>query len=392
MTIPANKAVLDPELKSALDALRAGIAAAAPQTKLASLQAQVDAIDVKLATKIFGDSNGSFGGTPLIESLKADEGVARLLKDKRGSAVFTLDAKQAHQVLQRKTTLLESAQGFQTTGVLQLDRIPGIVPEARQQLTVRDLFQARPTTLGAIDYVKVTTPMSIASPVAEGSTKPENQVSFTAYSERIKTIATWIPASRQILDDFAELSGFLSSSLAFYVRMEEELQMISGDGTSENLHGLTSQATSFNGGLLPSAAKGWTKIDVVATAIKQVTIAKELAPTFVLLNASDWWDIRLVKSTQGVYLIGDPQSTAAPSLFGLTVVPTVNIAAGTFLVGSGDPAAVEIRDKMGVTIELSTSHASFFTQNLVAVRAEERTAIVVKRGASLVYGSFTTSP
>ena len=39
-------------------------------------------------------------------------------------------------------------------------------------------------------------------------TKPENQATFTTVSERVKTIATWIPASRQILDDFSELMTF----------------------------------------------------------------------------------------------------------------------------------------------------------------------------------------
>jgi HK97 family phage major capsid protein len=253
------------------------------------------------------------------------------------------------------------------------------------------MLTARPTLLGAIDFVKVTTPMSIASPAAEASTKAENQVSFTAYSEKIKTIATWLPASRQILDDFAELAGFVNSSLAFYVNTEEELQLISGDGTGENLHGLVTQASAFNTAFLKPAL-GWTKIDVIGNCIRQVTIAKELQPTFALLHPSDWWDIRLSKDGFGRFLIGDPQSTARPSLFGLTVVPTVNIASGTFLVGSGDPAAAEIRDRLELTVELSTSHASFFVQNLVAVRAEARMALVVKRGASYIQGSFTTSP
>jgi len=38
-----------PDLKAALDDLRAGIAAAAPASKLQALQNQVDAIDVAMA-------------------------------------------------------------------------------------------------------------------------------------------------------------------------------------------------------------------------------------------------------------------------------------------------------------------------------------------------------
>src|SRR5580704_13735566 len=155
-------------------------------------------------------------------------------------------------VLQRKTTILESGQGFQTTGVMPIDRIPGIVPEARQVLTVRDVLTANPTTMAVVDFVRVSQPMSIASPVPEGSTKPENQLELTALSEKVRTLATWIPASKQIIDDLAELGTFISSSLVYYVNLEEELQLLSGDGTGENLHGLIPQSSPFIPAGLPT--------------------------------------------------------------------------------------------------------------------------------------------
>jgi HK97 family phage major capsid protein len=80
------------------------------------------------------------------------------------------------------------------------------------------------------------------------------------------------------------------------------------------------------------------------------------------------------------------------NLFGLAVVPTTNIAVGTFLVGSGSPIAAEIRDRMEMQIDISTEHSTFFTQNLVAVRAEKRLALITRRAGSFVTGSFTTSP
>jgi hypothetical protein len=45
-----------------------------------------------------------------------------------------------------------------------------------------------------------------------------------------------------------------------------------------------------------------------------------------------------------------------------------------------------------MTVEISTEHADYFVRNLVAVRAEKRLALVTKRPASFVSGSFTTSP
>jgi HK97 family phage major capsid protein len=276
---------INPELKNALDALKKSIGELAPKSVIDKLQTQVDAIDVKLAGNHLA---GGVNAPSLIDQLKSNEDVSRLLRDKKGTAILNFDAKTTSTILQTKTTLTESGQGFQTTGVLQIDRIPGITPEARQTLTVRDVLTARPTLLPVVDFIRVSTPLGIASPVPEASTKPENALNFISSSEKIRTIATWLPATRQVLDDLTELNGFIMSSLPYYVNLEEELQLLSGDNTGENLHGLIPQASAFNTALL-SASSGWNRIDQVGLSISQLTTAKEIAPTFIILHPTDWW-------------------------------------------------------------------------------------------------------
>jgi HK97 family phage major capsid protein len=376
---------METELKSILDGVQTSVEAIIEAQK--KQQIQLDAVDKATQFKHIGDSQAP----AFVEKLRENEGFQRLLHDRRGRAIITLTGKDAAAMLERKTTLTESGQGFQTTGVMPIDRTTGITPEARQTLRVRDALSARPTSMAVVDFVKVTTPMGIASPVPEASTKPENAVSFTSSSEKVRTIATWIPATKQILDDFTELASFLENSLSYYVNLDEELQLLSGDNTGENLHGLIPQASSFNTGLL-SAAAGWNRIDVIGHSIEQLTTAKEIPPTFVVMHPSDWWKIRLTKDSFGRYLIGDPQTTANANLFDLQVIPTTSIAAGTFLVGSGNPAACEIRDRMELQYEVSTEHQDFFVKNLVACRAEKRLALIVKRSASFLTGTFTTSP
>ena len=48
------------------------------------------------------------------------------------------------------------------------------------------------------------------------------------------------------------------------------------------------------------------------------------------------------------------------------VDPTTNIAQGTFLVGSGNPIAAEIRDRMEMQIDISTEHSTFFQMRAAA--------------------------
>jgi HK97 family phage major capsid protein len=344
------------------------------------LQTQIDAIDV--ASK---DRLTSFQPAPqLVELLKSNADVQKLITNRRGSAVINFGAKEL-PMLQRKTTITEIQQGFAVTGVMPIERIPGITTEARQTLTVRDLLAASPTVQAVVDFVRVQTPMTIASPVPEGSNKPENQLIFNSLSEKVRTLATWIPASKQILDDMQELASTIQGSLVYYTNLAEELQLLSGDSTGENLHGLIPQASIFNTAGLPA---GSTKIDCIGAVIGSIQTAKELPPTFAIVHPADWWSMRLLKDTLGRYIIGDPASTAAARLFDLDVVATTSIGKGSFLVGNGTSTGAEIRDRMEMQVEISTEHSTFFIQNLVAIRAEKRLALCVKRPASFVTGSF----
>ena len=78
-----------------------------------------------------------------------------------------------------------------------------------------------------------------------------------------------------MLDDFSELMTFIRTMMPYYVNLAEELQLLSGDDTGENLHGLIPQAAAFSAGLL-DPTKGWNKIDIIGRAIQQITAAKEL--------------------------------------------------------------------------------------------------------------------
>jgi HK97 family phage major capsid protein len=205
----------------------------------------------------------------------------------------------------------------------------------------------------------------------------------------VRTLATWIPASRQIMDDFTELAGFLNQSLPYYVNLEEELQLLSGSGTGVDLDGLITQALAFNSGLVKGT---WNTMDIIGRAIQQITALKEVQPTFVVMHPNDWWGMRLQKDGFGRYILGDPQMMVRPTLFGLDVVPTTSIAPSSFLVGSGNGECAEIRDRMELQIEISTEHSDYFVKNLVAVRAEKRLALVVKRPNSYIKGTFTSSP
>lgn len=403
MTMAANSSSSVVELNQQVIELKQAITQAvqnkADVNTVNRMQTQLDALDLKLAEKHVGGVSQK----SIFDLLREDESVQKILRDRKGRAFLKFEGAQASAIMQQKNIISAVTSGSSggdplnpvgtmITGVLPIDRIPGITAEARQVLKVRDVLSARPTTMQVVDFVRVLTPLSIASPVPEASVKPENQMTFQSLSERVKLLATWIPATRQVLEDLTELQGFITSSLPYYVNLAEELQILAGDNIGEDWHGLLPQASTLNTALLPAAAQGYNRIDMIAAAIEEINIAKEVDPTFIIVNPSDWWRIRLTKDGFGRYILGDPQTTVRPNIFGLDVVATTSIPAGTFLVGSGNPAAAELRDRMSIEVEISTEHASFFTQNLIAIRAEKRGCLVVKRPASFCTGQFVTSP
>lgn len=357
------------------------------KTQIEGLQKQVDAIDKKMVERLASTEKEE----SVVDFMQKNDNVQRILRDKSGSCVITLDGKMAQQ-LERKTLIDSTAVGSSTSGILPIDRTPGIVLDARQELTIRNVLTARPTSMAQIDFIKVNAAMAKASPQVEGSAKLENAVTFTTATALVRTIATWIPATRQILEDFSELMGFLMANLPFAVNREEELQILSGDNTGQNLNGLITQAQSFDTTLLVASA-GWNRLDIIGRAIQQVQADNELTPSFVVLHPNDWWSMRLTKDSYGRYILGDPQGPMVnPNIFGLRVVVTSNITSGTFLIGVSSPVASEIRDRMGMQVEISTEHSTYFTENKVAIRAEKRLALVVFRPNSFVTGTFTTSP
>ena len=356
--------------------------------KMQDMQAQLDEIDRR--SKTLG--TGQVFGKTLSQSLKENDNIQRLVHDRKGRAIFEISGEQVTNFMSQKAILSSSTgYGYAGGGVINVERMPGIVTEARRELRIRDLLTSRPTTSPLIYFVRVNNPLAEASPQAEGSTKAENTLGFTTVSTQVQSIATFIKASKQLVEDFSELMGFLETSMPYYVNRAVERELVSGDGTGNHLNGLLTQASTFNSGLL-SASAGWTRLDQILAAAAQVRIADEIPATWVALNPLDMYKIQRTKDGFGRYLLDGPQTQGHPMLWDLTPVSTNAIAPGTFLVGNGNPAAAEIRDRLTMQFDISTEDVDNFERNLISVRAECRLALVISRPQSFIAGTFATSP
>lgn len=274
----------------------------------------------------------------------------------------------------------------QGTSLVPADRQPGIVTPPVRRMTIRDLLLPGETASSNIEYVVETGYTNNAAMVAEGTTKPKSDLAFDMKNAPVRTLAHIFKASRQIMDDAPALRSYIDGRARYGLTFKEEVQLLNGDGTGQNLLGLQPQATAFAVPDGMAAVANMTVIDRLRIAILQVILAEYPASAFVL-NPIDWATIELTKDTQGRYIIGDPAEGVQPRLWNLPVVATQAQAQNRFLTGAFDIAA-QIFDRMEIEVLLSTENVDDFEKNMMTIRAEERLALAVYRPEAFVTGQL----
>jgi HK97 family phage major capsid protein len=268
--------------------------------------------------------------------------------------------------------------------LIRPDRVPGIIEQRFRRLRIRDLLPVGRTASNSIEFIQESGFTNNAAPVAEGATKPESSLSFELQTAPVRTIAHVMKASVQILADVPQLQSFIDTRLRIGLGIEEEDQLLSGDGTGQNLLGLIPQATDFD---TARRRIGDTRIDIIRRAMTQLRLSEYMASAIVL-HPTDWEEIELTKeSGTGAYVWANPRGLLAPTLWGLPVVDSTALTEGEFMVGAFDVAA-QIWDRQQAVVEVSTEDEDNFRRNLVTIRGEERVALTVYRPESFIYGDF----
>lgn len=270
-------------------------------------------------------------------------------------------------------------------GVVEPQRLPGIDTTPKQRLFIRDLIAPGRTSSPAIFWVQQTGFTNKAAVVAENTTKPYSDIAFATKITPVTTIAHMFKASKQILDDFAQLQSTVDAEMRYGLKYVEEQEILFGDGTGVHLHGIVPQASAFSAEFRVEQQNG---IDDLRLAMLQAQLARFPASGHVL-HFIDWAKIELTKDTLGRYILANPSGLTGPTLWGLPVVATEAAAfKGKFLTGAFN-AGAQIFDREDANVVISTENADDFEKNMISIRCEERLALAVKRPEAFIYGSFT---
>jgi HK97 family phage major capsid protein len=270
----------------------------------------------------------------------------------------------------------------------------------RRTLAIRNVVSVRRTGSDAVEFVRQTGHTNNAAPVPEatssaaigdgtggtatnvtGGVKPEGSWAFERDTAVVKTIAEWVPATKRALSDVSALEGLINDELEADLAEAEETQMVSGNGTGENLEGILTvsgtQGQAFDTDIFTTTRRAISKVRLNGRAI----------PNGIGLNPADVEVIDLARTNEGgantgSFLGGGPFAMGPRTLWGLPIVESEAFPAGTGVVADFTKAVLWDREQASVTI--SDSHADFFTRNLVAILGEERVAFAVTRPSAFV--------
>jgi HK97 family phage major capsid protein len=345
------------ELGKEFDALR----------EIADAAQNVKNVDERLKQPVNRAPKGG-GNTELIVPPK---GLRQLLEESASYKAFREAGGKGTAVIEVSEAELKTLMTLSTINN-PASRAPGIVGPPEEERTVRDLILQGTTDNNALTYMEETTTTNNASTVAEGAPKPESALAFTERTDNVRKIATWIPATSELLADVSGIESYIRSRLSFFVKRTEETQLLLGDGVAPNILGMELRTG------VQTQAKGADPVpDAVYKGMVLIMANAFADPTSVVFNPLDWQDIRLLRTADGVYIWGSPSDAGPERIWGLPIRITTAQTQNTAFLISRPHAQVFQRE--GITITISTEHSDYFVQNKVAILAEERLALAVYR-------------
>lgn len=272
--------------------------------------------------------------------------------------------------------------------VIDPTRVPGVVNDPVRARHVREFLASGSTNSNTIYYVEETAYTNAAATVGEGALKPQSDLTLTQKSAPVRKIATHMRISSEMLDDIPQLRSYISQRGPSKLMVVEDSQLLYGDGTGNNLTGLTVQAIAPD--FTAQDGKIKNEIDVLRAAIAQVR-QEEYAASVIMLNPDDVAKLDLLKDADGSYLfptwiVGVNQQLVG----GVRIIENTAITAGNFFVGDLQRAA-QLFDRTGMAVEFYNQDQDNAVLNLVTVVIEERLALPIYRPSALVYGDFASA-
>lgn len=255
-------------------------------------------------------------------------------------------------------------------------RINRVELNPQRPIAVIDNIPMLPTGQDAVQYMEETTFTNNAVETAESTATTasdligEAALALTERTKPVEWIPVFLPVTIQQMEDVEGIEEYVNSRLTYMVRARLDSQALNGDGNTPNLEGTLNvsniQSQALGGDPVPDA------IYKCFTSIRSDGFAE---PSVLFAHPNDWQGVRLLRTADGIYIWGPPTEAGPDRIWGVPVVQTTAATENTMVTGDYANFAA-LYTKRGITIEVSNSHANYFTRGMLAIRADMRVAMV----------------
>jgi HK97 family phage major capsid protein len=268
-------------------------------------------------------------------------------------------------------TLMETAAGWAP----ESSRTGRVIEAATRPVQVLDLVPPGDTESASVVYMEETLRTHSAAEKSEGAAYAESAFELTERSVRVRKITDSIPVTDEQLEDEAQVRSYLDQRLRFGLRQRLDNQVLNGNGTPPNIEGI------LNVSGLQTQAKGTDpRFDAIHKAITKVRVTGRAFPNAIVLHPNDWEAIRLTRTADGMYILGNPSEAGPMTLFGLPVAQGDVQTENTGLVGDFANFC-QLYERRGVSVQVGYV-GDQFKEGKQTMRADIRVAFVVYRPAA----------
>lgn len=237
----------------------------------------------------------------------------------------------------------------------------------QRPLVVADLFSAGAITGTVLQYPVFDELEGNATMVEETGAAPQvHWKDPTWKQDKIGKVASFFGISEDMMDDLSWVIGEINDAAQYDLKLQEETQLLSGDGSENNLTGL------FNRGIQTMDKDELSDADRLSKAALQITTTTNFQADAYVMNPLDFWKLTIAKDANGNYL----NLTDGAKLWNIPTVATAAITEGTALVGAFKSA--KVLRKGGLVVKMTDSDTDDFLHFKQKCRVSERLGLQVK--------------
>ena len=239
---------------------------------------------------------------------------------------------------------------FQTSaGYLpESTRTGDVVPIARRPSQLLPRIRQVPTDQAQVVFMDQSTRTDPADMgIAEGTAYSPATLAYTQRTLAVKKRGVYIDVTDEVLADNSGVQSMITDDLTDMIGEDIDEQMITGDGSDQNLLGFQSKS-----GVTVIASGTDSSPIALLDGIRSVRTTGRAAVDLICMNSIDFYNMRKLQETTGAFLHQRPTEAVMFQEWGVPIVLVDALPAGEALVGAFGTHCY-VRDRQDINVQVA---------------------------------------